>query len=326
MASSPEKTRYLLAWLSPMAPIDVHNLMVARRQIEDAVNLPREQVEIDLWLESPGGNANAAYKLALMLRHAASHIRVVVPDYAKSAATLLALVGDEIYLAPGAELGPLDAQMPEEGSLSGFVSALNIARAADEVARDAVALAGTGGADLLMRTGLSRANTLDAMLRFSASFSEPLVRQLDPKLVHQAKEMLRVTAQYAERLLTKTVGSPVAADEIAKQLVETFPTHGFVISYEEAQQLGLPAKPIVEYDLREPVRLLHRIAEDGQPVIHFGLMDDFLETDESDDDTSDEEESDDEQGGDEQHETEEDGRVPGTSGTSNGGEVSAGIT
>ena len=119
-----------------------------------------------------------------------------MPDFAKSAATLLSLVGDDIYLSAGADFGPLDAQMPDEGSVSGSISALNIARAADEVARDAVEMAVTGGADLLAITGLSRAQTLEAMLRFSASFSEPLVCQLDPKVVHHAKQMLQVTAKY----------------------------------------------------------------------------------------------------------------------------------
>src|SRR4051812_34950208 len=112
----PSVTRYLLAWLDSKRSIQPATLVPIRRAIEDQVSQPRNRVEIDVWLESPGGDAHAAFKLALMLRDAARFVRVVVPDYAKSAATLLALAGDEIYLAPGAELGPLDAQMPEEGS------------------------------------------------------------------------------------------------------------------------------------------------------------------------------------------------------------------
>lgn len=77
--------------------------------LEDGIAEPRENVELDLWLESPGGDAHAAYKLALLLRAHASRLRVVIPDYAKSAATLLTLAADEIYVAPVAELGPLDA-------------------------------------------------------------------------------------------------------------------------------------------------------------------------------------------------------------------------
>ncbi len=256
-----ERVRYLLVWFDLLTPISPDGLVPIRRAIEDAVKEPREEVEVDVWLESAGGDAHTAYKLALILRHVAGHVRVVVPDFAKSAATLLALAGDEIFLGPGAELGPLDGQIPEEGSLSGYMSALNIARAADEVARDAVSLAGSGGALLYNITGLTRAQTLEAMLRFSASFSEPLVRQLDPRLVYSAKQTLRVTARYAERLLSRTV--PDGSRQVAASLVENFPTHGFVIDYEEASRLGLPVRPIVEYDLLEQLRGLHRYAEDG---------------------------------------------------------------
>ena len=263
-------TRYLLVW---MDDIEAPALIRIRRDIEDAALPPPEQVEVDVWIESGGGDANTAYKLALILRSVASRIRVVVPDYAKSAATLLTLVGDEIYMAPGAELGPLDAQMPEEGK--GTISALNIARAADAVASDAVAIAARGGAELLFTTGLSRAETLNAMLDFSARFSEPLVRQLDPKMVHFAKEWLRVTARYAERLLVRTIGQQ-RAEVVARRLVEDFPTHGFVISYEDAESLGLPVRPLAEYDLLDIARGWHRVAEDGDAIVEFGAVAKFM--------------------------------------------------
>jgi hypothetical protein len=248
--------------------MDSSNLTPLRRQIEDEIKEPRESVEIDVWLESPGGDAHVAYKLALMLRAAATKIRVVVPDFAKSAATLLAIAGDEIYMAPGAELGPLDGQMPDEGSLVGSISALNIAKAADDVARDAVELAMRGGVKLIAVTGLKREQTLEAMLRFVATFSEPLVRQLDPRLIHDAKQTLRVTKLYAERLLANTLPRSKAAD-VASHLVEKYPSHDFVISYDEAVNLGLPVRPISEYELRSPMQAMHRAAEDGDALIRL---------------------------------------------------------
>jgi len=266
--------RYLLTWLNRRVYIDRATIGPIRRTIEDQVTAPADQVEIDIWLDSPGGDAHAAYKLALMLRAAASRVRVVVPDYAKSAATLLATVGNEIYVAPGADLGPLDAQMPDEGSVSGSISALNIARAADEVARDAVDMAMKGGADLLAITGLSRAQTIDAMLTFSARFSEPLVRQLDPKVVHHAKQTLQVTAKYAEQLLTAS--GCVNPDEIANELVETFPTHGYAISPSEARSLGLPIKPLVDYEFANAVQEKYRNTEAGAGLIRFCRLEDAV--------------------------------------------------
>ena len=53
--------------------------------------------------------------------------------------------------------------------------------------------------------------------------------------MHHAKQLLVVTARYAERLLQGTVrGNP---NDIATKLVENFPTHGFVISYDDAKRL-----------------------------------------------------------------------------------------
>jgi hypothetical protein len=278
--AEPEPTRYLLAWLDSKTSIMSPTLDPIRRAIEDQVQEPREQVAIDVWLESPGGDAHAAYKLALMLRDAATSVRVVIPDYAKSAASLLTLAGNCIYMAPGAELGPLDAQMPEEGSLVGQISALNIARAADDVARNAVQIALRGGAEVLQLTGLSRADTMEVMFRFSADFSEPLVKQLDPRVVHDAKQMLNVTVKYAERLLTMT--GCKGASRIAKAMVENYPTHGFVIDLTEAQTLGLPAFPIREYEFWEQARDLHRLTEGAEGLIKFGRIDEFVSKEDED--------------------------------------------
>jgi hypothetical protein len=62
-----ESTRYTLIWFS-MDSMDTGKLVKVRRQIEDKIKEPQESVEIDLWLESPGGDAHTAYKLALIGR------------------------------------------------------------------------------------------------------------------------------------------------------------------------------------------------------------------------------------------------------------------
>jgi hypothetical protein len=279
--------RYLLIFYS-LDSLDSDTLVPIRRSIEDTVKEPRKEVEIDLWLESGGGSADTAFKLALMLRNAASLIRVVIPDYAKSAATLLALAGHEIYMAPGAEMGPLDMQLYDEGNLLQYTSALNIARAADDLAHDAVDLTIKGGAQFLQSTRLSRVQTMTAMLKFAAEFYAPLVSQLDPKVVYDAKQALRSANNYATELLADTCGS-VAARSIAARLVENYPTHGFVISYQEARRLGLPVRPIIDYDLLEHARQVHRASEEGPPAIRFCPLADFLGEAGGDDSGSDEE-------------------------------------
>jgi len=284
--------RYILIWLDANRSIDGAIVGEVRRQMEDKILHEQDETEIDVWLDSPGGDAHSAYKLALILRQVASKVRIVIPDYAKSAATLLAIAGDEIYMAPGAELGPLDAQIPEEGSLIGRISALNIARAADDVADTALTMAITGGASVIRATGQGRAETIEAMLRFSAEFSEPLMRQLDPRVVHDAKQLLNVTARYAERLLSET--NCENAETIAQKMVEDYPTHGYVIDIEEARRIGLPVIPIAEYEEADNVSFMHRaVADDLDSAILFLPMDEFLadEGEEDDEDNEPEQES-----------------------------------
>lgn len=82
------------------------------------------------------------------------------------------------------------------------------------------------------------------MLRFAANFSEPLVRQIDPRGAHYAKQMLRVTIRYAKYLLESTIDQPDMAGRFAHHLVEDFPSHDFVICSDYANDLRLPVRPI----------------------------------------------------------------------------------
>lgn len=72
---------------------------------------------LDVLLHSPGGSPTAAESILSILRGKFTPIRFIIPDVAKSAATMLAMSGDEILMAPTAELGPIDPQMilPREG-------------------------------------------------------------------------------------------------------------------------------------------------------------------------------------------------------------------
>ena len=233
--------------------------MDVRHRCDDLIKEAREHVEIDVWLESPGGDAHAAYKLALVLRDKAQRLRVVVPDYAKSAATLLTLAADEIYMAPAAELGPLDAQVPREGGVIPAISALDMARGLEDLARTVFHLALEGGAHALQTTRLTRAETLSTMLDFYAKFSEPIVRQMDPALIHWSSTLLDVAVAYAERLLALRQGASPALARLPRLLVENYPTHGFVISRTEARdRLQLPVFDLGGYDMCTEVCQRHR--------------------------------------------------------------------
>lgn len=66
---------------------------------------------LDLILHSPGGSAEATEAIVSYLRARHSGIRVIVPQAAMSAATMLACASDEIVMGLHSSLGPIDPQM-----------------------------------------------------------------------------------------------------------------------------------------------------------------------------------------------------------------------
>jgi len=66
---------------------------------------------LDLILHSPGGSLEAAEAFVLYLRSKFEHIRVVVPNMAMSAASMIACAANTILLGKHSFLGPTDPQI-----------------------------------------------------------------------------------------------------------------------------------------------------------------------------------------------------------------------
>lgn len=66
---------------------------------------------LDLILHSPGGSAEATEAIVCYLRKKFSDIRVIVPQAAMSAATMLACSSNRIIMGKQSSLGPIDPQM-----------------------------------------------------------------------------------------------------------------------------------------------------------------------------------------------------------------------
>jgi ClpP class serine protease len=80
-------------------------------QVLRAVRLTPETVPIDLVVHTPGGLVLAAEQIARALHRHPAKVTVMVPHYAMSGGTLLALAADEILIDENAVLGPVDPQI-----------------------------------------------------------------------------------------------------------------------------------------------------------------------------------------------------------------------
>lgn len=100
-------------------------------------------------LETTGGYIETVKRLVDVMRRHYKHVSFVIPNYAYSAGTVLALSGDEILMDYYSILGPIDPQMADESGASllpgaGYrakfeelVEEINTARAKDPKAKQA---------------------------------------------------------------------------------------------------------------------------------------------------------------------------------------------
>lgn len=84
-------------------------------------------------LASPGGDGETAIRMVRSMQSRCSELTILVPDMAKSAATLLCLGADRILMGPAGDLGPVDPQFQIGGR--NLASAKEIVAAIDEAER-----------------------------------------------------------------------------------------------------------------------------------------------------------------------------------------------
>jgi len=76
-----------------------------------AIRMTADDRPIDLVLHTPGGLVLASEQIAYALRDHPAKVTLIVPHYAMSGGTLIALAADEILMDPAAVLGPVDPQL-----------------------------------------------------------------------------------------------------------------------------------------------------------------------------------------------------------------------
>ncbi|MCF7890748.1 hypothetical protein K9M78_05955 [Candidatus Bipolaricaulota bacterium] len=90
-----------------------------------AIRKTPDDKPIDLILHTPGGLVLPATQIALALNDHPAETRILIPHYAMSGGTLLALACNEVIMDPHAVLGPVDPQIQrEEGTATAASSIL----------------------------------------------------------------------------------------------------------------------------------------------------------------------------------------------------------
>ena len=98
-----------------------------------AIRLTPPETPIDIIIHTPGGIALAATQIAFALDAHPGKKTVMVPHYAMSGGTLIALAADEVMMDPNAVLGPVD---PQIGDQQGVYAASSILRVVERKKTD----------------------------------------------------------------------------------------------------------------------------------------------------------------------------------------------
>lgn len=189
---------------------------------------------LDLMINSPGGSPTAAEKVVLTCRSYAEDFRVIVPQSAMSAATMVAMGADSILMMPTAELGPIDPQM--------------VLRLPDgqAIVRPAKAFI-DAYLDLVNKIQLAIANNQPPH-----PFIE-LLRKVDPPWVQVCLKARELAKQIAGEFLSKWMlnGKPPGEVEavVTKFLTEGEEgSHGRAIRHDKAKEFGLEKVEATESD------------------------------------------------------------------------------
>jgi len=206
-------------------------------EINDFLKCSEQFEQLDVVIESFGGDIHAAFKIADLLKKMAKKLNVLVPRHAKSAATLICLAADEVGMCIHSELGPLDAQVPHPRDPHRTVSALDGFKALEFCRNYAIETMDLTVKFLLER-GLKVDEAIERALRVLDITCTPLFSQIDPWIIGEYDRTLEIAKDYGILLLKNKISSDKIKDLLDK-MIRGYPSHGFIINMEEAKELGI---------------------------------------------------------------------------------------
>lgn len=194
-----------------------------RQFIKQLEMFPEKPKDIDLFINSFGGDGLTSWRLITLLREYLGKdgtITCLVPFYAFSAATLIAVGCNEIFMHPMSCLGPVDPQMT-----------VNKKDGPQQFAYE----------DVSAYTNFLREEAGITEQREKVELLSQLVNQIEPSVIGASKRASMQSIMMAERLLKlHMVGSDAQnAKNIAQKLSKNFFSHGHAVSKSEAKDLGL---------------------------------------------------------------------------------------
>jgi hypothetical protein len=202
-----------------------------------------KQKKLDLFLLSPGGYVDPAFKMAKLCRDFSEEkFSVIIPYYAKSAATLLSLGADELVMGHPSEIGPIDPRI----------------RVKDNYGRE-VDVSATAIKDALKVIEELSGESPEKSLKYM-----PLIEKINLDTLGEYERALKASQQYAKTLLetSNLLKDKSKAEDVANSLATGYYSHGYAIYADEARdKLGFNIVFIENEDEWKPIWQLYNLYE-----------------------------------------------------------------
>lgn len=182
-------------------------------------NIPTDQ-NVDLLLHTRGGDVDAAEKMLTLVQSTVGvgQFRVIIPDFAKSAGTLMTLGADKLIMSDSSELGTIDPQIWSNDGRG------------NEICHSALAYLDA----YKIHSEALRDNPDDPVARVMLS-------KLDPTTVRHFEAIRERARHFAEAQL-KRKGHNFSKIADALLDIRRWPSHGQMIHWQDVRDLGLPVE------------------------------------------------------------------------------------
>ena len=189
-----------------------------------------------MFLTTFGGHADQAYRIARLLQNTTDTFYLCLPAECKSAGTLITLGANELFMTPVSELGPLDVQLRQRDEIGQRRLGMTVRTALEGLSDETFKV--FENAMLKITLSSYQAIGFDVASRVASTIATgvmaPVYAQIDPEKLGADLRDLSVATAYGTRLIEHGGNATRGA---VRQLVEDYPTHGFIIDNAEADTL-----------------------------------------------------------------------------------------
>lgn len=203
---------------------------------------------VKIFIKSDGGSIEAALRIIHLVRQYVDSIDAILLSDCASAATIIALGADRIFMSPLAYLTPIDASLSHKLAPIDTISNDRASVSNDELQR-------------IIR--LWRQNSKD---HHEHPFSE-IFKYIHPLVIGASDRSISLSTMICNEVMSYHIADKDRRENISNILNSNYPSHSYPITMREASKIGLSVFPLQESEVEILSNLDLHYAEMAQKAV-----------------------------------------------------------